>query len=65
LPVVENEKLVGIITEKDIFRYIVKHAELMEEVLAEAPQQIPAQMLERFGTELIGAGVWPEPHRTK
>lgn len=64
LPVVENEKLVGIITEKDIFRYIVKHAELMEEVLAEAPQQIPAQMLEKFGTELIGAGVWPEPHRT-
>jgi CBS domain-containing protein len=63
LPVVENEKLVGIITEKDIFRYALRHAKLMEELLAEGAQQIPEHLKERLGVEMVGAGVWPEPHR--
>ncbi|MEM2761094.1 MAG: CBS domain-containing protein [Nitrososphaerales archaeon] len=65
LPVVENAKLVGIVTEKDIFRYVLRHAGLMEELLVTGPQQIPAQLLEKFGMEMVGAGVWPEPHRTQ
>ena len=65
LPVVENDKLVGIVTEKDIFRYVLHHAGLMAELLAEGPKHIPPQLIERFGAEMIGAGVWPEPSRTK
>ncbi len=63
LPVVENEKLVGIVTEKDIFRYALHHAKLMEELLAEGAQQVPEHLKERFGVEMVGAGVWSEPHR--
>ena len=65
LPVVENEKLIGIVTEKDIFRYVLRNAGLMEEMLTEGARQIPAQMLERFGMEMVEKGVWPEPSRTK
>jgi CBS domain-containing protein len=65
LPVVEDEKLVGIVTEKDIFRYVLHHAGLMEELLAEGPQHVPPQVLEKFGIEMISSGVWPEPHRTQ
>lgn len=65
LPVVENDKLVGIVTEKDIFRYVLHHAGLMAELLAEGPKHIPPQLIERFSVEMIGTGVWPEPSRTK
>lgn len=65
LPVVENDKLVGIVTEKDIFRYVLHHAGLMAELLAEGAEHIPHQLIERFSVEMIGAGVWPEPSRTK
>lgn len=65
LPVVENDKLVGIVTEKDIFRYVLHHAGLMAELLAEGSKHIPPQLMERFSVEMIGAGVWPEPSRTK
>lgn len=65
LPVVENDKLVGIVTEKDIFRYVLHHAGLMVELLAEGPKHIPPQLIERFGVEISGAGVWPEPSRSK
>lgn len=65
IPVVENEKLLGIVTEKDIFRYVLHHSGLMEELLAEGPVHIPAQLAEKFGVQMIGEGVWPEPSRTK
>lgn len=65
LPVIEEGNLVGIVTEKDIFRYVLHHAGLMEELLVEGSQQIPVQLIEKFGMEAIGSGVWPEPHRTK
>ena len=63
LPVVESEKLVGIVTEKDIFRYVLRNIGSIQEI-AERSSQIPKQLIERFGTEMVGTGVWPEPHRT-
>jgi CBS domain-containing protein len=63
IPVVENNNLVGIVTEKDIFRYVLRHAALMEELLVAGAQQIPAQLMERLAMEMVQSGVWPEPHR--
>ena len=63
LPVVENEKLVGIITEKDIFRHVLRSIGSLQEIV-EASSQIPKQLIEKFGMEMVGTGVWPEPHRT-
>ncbi len=62
LPVVENEKLVGIVTEKDIFKYVLRSIGSLQEIV-EASSQIPKQLIERFGTEMVGSGVWPEPQR--
>ncbi|MFQ5941430.1 MAG: cyclic nucleotide-binding/CBS domain-containing protein [Nitrososphaerales archaeon] len=65
IPVAENEKLVGIVTEKDLFRYVLHHTGFIVELLAQGPQNITVRMLEGFSTEMVGADVWPEPHRTK
>ncbi|MFY3739999.1 MAG: CBS domain-containing protein [Candidatus Nitrosomirales archaeon] len=62
LPVVENEKLVGIITEKDIFKHVLRNIQSIQEIAGAS--QIPKQLIERFEFEMVGMGVWPEPHRT-
>ncbi len=65
LPVVENEKLVGIVTEKDIFRFILQHEGLILEVLAEYAPPISKEILESFSTQWVARGMWPEPHRAR
>jgi CBS domain-containing protein len=61
LPVVENEKLVGIITEKDIFKHVLRNIQSIQEIAGAS--QIPKQLIERFEVEMVGMGVWPEPQR--
>lgn len=63
LPVVENETLVGIVTEKDVFKHVLRSIGSLQDIV-EASSQIPKQLIERFGVEMVGSGVWPEPHRT-
>jgi CBS domain-containing protein len=64
LPVVENSKLVGIVTEKDIFRFVLHHEGLILELLEETSPTVSKEILERFSTQWAEMGVWPEPHRT-
>ena len=65
LPVVENEKLVGIVSEKDIFRFVLQHEGLILEMLSETAPTVSKEILERFSTQWAGmGGVWPEPRRT-
>lgn len=63
LPVVENEKLVGIVSEKDIFRFVLQHEGLILELLSETAPTVSKEILERFSTQWAGMEVWPEPHR--
>ncbi len=64
LPVTENEKLVGIVTEKDIFRFVLRHEGLILELLSETAPTVYKEVLAKFGTQLAEVGVWPEPRRT-
>ena len=63
LPVVEDEKLVGIVTEKDIFRFVLQHEGLILEILSETVPTFSREILEGFTTQLVSMGVWPEPRR--
>jgi signal-transduction protein with cAMP-binding, CBS, and nucleotidyltransferase domain len=63
LPVVENEKLVGIVSEKDIFRFVLQHEGLILEMLSETAPTLSKEILEKFSTQWAITGVWPEPHR--
>jgi CBS domain-containing protein len=63
LPVVENEKLVGIVSEKDIFRFVLQHEGLILEMLSETAPTVSKEILERFSLQWAGMGVWPEPRR--
>jgi len=63
LPVVENEKLVGIVSEKDIFRFVLQYEGLILEMLSETAPTVSKEILERFSLQWAGMGVWPEPHR--
>ncbi len=65
LPVVENEKLVGIVTEKDIFRFLLKNEGMILELLSETAPTLSREILERFSIQWVGTGVWPEPHRVQ
>lgn len=65
LPVVENEKLVGIVTEKDIFRYVLRHEGLMFELLSETVPTLSREFFERFSTEMAKNSVWPSPVRAR
>ncbi|MFQ5970138.1 MAG: cyclic nucleotide-binding/CBS domain-containing protein [Nitrososphaerales archaeon] len=63
LPVVENEKLVGIVSEKDFFRYIVGHEVLIEELLSEGVAAQSKDLLEKLCAGMVKSSVWPSPVR--
>lgn len=62
LPVVENGRLVGIITERDVFRLVLSHQNLLLESVSES---FPPATRDQFRGVAGHLGLGPPPARTK